>query len=87
MNLPASSLSVLLGALFFAAPASSADLVQVYRDALGNDQQYAAARAVVEAGREKAPQGLAGLLPTIRLAPTISHHYQRVTVPTPTMSI
>ena len=65
MNLPASSLSVLLGALFFAAPASSADLVQVYRDALGNDQQYAAARAVVEAGREKAPQGLAGLLPTI----------------------
>ena len=65
MNLPASGLSVLLGALFFSASASSADLVQVYRDALGNDQQYAAARAVAEAGREKAPQGLAGLLPTI----------------------
>ncbi|MFZ4535625.1 TolC family protein [Propionivibrio sp.] len=61
----ASRLSLLLGALLSAAPAFSADLMQVYRDALSNDQQYLAARAVADAGREKGPQGLSGLLPTI----------------------
>jgi outer membrane protein TolC len=43
----------------------AADLLQVYRDALSYDAQYAAARATAEAGREKQPQALAGLLPTI----------------------
>ena len=43
----------------------SADLLQVYRDAVGFDAQYAAARAQRDAGREKLPQGRAGLLPTI----------------------
>ncbi|MGB5012171.1 MAG: TolC family outer membrane protein, partial [Candidatus Dechloromonas phosphoritropha] len=61
----ASRLSLLLGALHFAAPAFSADLMQVYREALSNDQQYMAARATADAGREKGPQGLAGLLPTV----------------------
>ncbi len=37
----------------------------MYRAALGYDAQYAAARANVEAGREKQPQALAGLLPTL----------------------
>jgi outer membrane protein len=46
-------------------PAFAADLVQVYREALAYDAQYAAARAAAEAGREKLPQALAGLLPTI----------------------
>ena len=58
-------ISLLMGALFVAVPALSADLVQVYREALSNDQQYATARSVAEAGREKEPQGLSGLLPTI----------------------
>ena len=58
-------LPLILGALFSVAPAFSADLLQVYRDALVNDAQYAAARAVAEAGREKAPQGLSGLLPMV----------------------
>jgi outer membrane protein len=40
----------------------------VYRDALAYDAQYAGARAAVEAGREKLPQGRSGLLPTIGLA-------------------
>lgn len=58
--------SLLIGLFFGAAlPAGAADLLQVYREALANDQQYAAARATAEAGREKGPQGLAGLLPTI----------------------
>lgn len=57
--------SLLLAALFSAAPAFSTDLMQVYRDALTNDQQYMAARATADALREKEPQGLSGLLPTI----------------------
>ena len=61
---PAARLSLLAAALL-AAPAFAADLLQVYRDAQVNDAQYAAARATAEAGREKLPQGLAGLLPTI----------------------
>ncbi len=61
----ATRFSLLLGALFSVAPAWSADLLQVYREALVNDAQYAAARATAEAGREKLPQGLSGLLPTI----------------------
>lgn len=56
---------LLLTALFCAAPALAADLMQVYRDAQSNDAQYAAARATAEAGREKLPQGLAGLLPVV----------------------
>ena len=61
----ASRVSVVLGLLFCAAPVFAADLLQVYRAALANDQQYAAARAASDALREKLPQGVAGLLPTI----------------------
>ena len=50
-----------------ALPAQSADLLQVYRDAVGYDALYAAARAQRDAGREKLPQGRAGLLPTLGL--------------------
>ena len=63
-----SRLCLLFAALLGALPAASvaaADLVQVYREALGNDQQYAAARASAEATRERLPQGLAGLLPVL----------------------
>ena len=56
---------LLLTALFVATPALAADLLQIYREALANDAQYAAARAAAEAGREKAPQGVSGLLPKI----------------------
>ncbi|MEO8411010.1 MAG: TolC family outer membrane protein, partial [Propionivibrio sp.] len=67
LNSSATRLSLLLGLLIGAAPvpAFSVDIVQIYREALGNDAQYAAARAAAEAGREKLPQGRAGLLPTI----------------------
>ena len=61
-------LCLLLAALCAAAPAFAADIVQVYRDALANDQQYAAARATAEASRERLPQGLAGLLPVLSAA-------------------
>jgi outer membrane protein len=45
--------------------AHGADLMAVYRDALAYDAQFAAAKATVDAGREKLPQGRSGMLPTI----------------------
>jgi outer membrane protein len=55
----------LLSALPFAAAAE--DLVQVYRDAQRYDAVYSGARYALEAGREKLPQGLALLLPSLNL--------------------
>ncbi len=63
MKLP---LSILVS-LACAGAAQAADLLQVYRDAVGFDAQYAAARAQRDAGLEKLPQGRAGLLPTVGL--------------------
>lgn len=60
--------ALLFGALSFVSAAQAADLLQVYREALDNDAQFAAARATLEAGREKLPQGRAGLLPTLGVA-------------------
>jgi outer membrane protein len=54
---------VLTGLLGLSGPVVAVDLLQVYHEALVNDAQYATARATAEAGREKLPQGLAGLLP------------------------
>ena len=51
----------------FAQGARAGDLMQTYRDALANDSQFAAARSQLDAGRERIPQGRAGLLPTIGL--------------------
>ena len=64
-KLRAGKLALVFGALSCVSTAWSADILQIYREALVNDAQYAAARATVEAGREKFPQGLAGLLPTV----------------------
>ncbi|NMG45995.1 TolC family outer membrane protein [Aromatoleum toluvorans] len=52
-------------ATLFSATAWSADLLQVYRDAVANDARFAAARAQYEAGQERVVQGRAGLLPTV----------------------
>jgi outer membrane protein len=62
------TLSFLLSGMALAASAGAADLLSVYRDALGYDASYAAARASLEAGREKLPQGRSGLLPSIGLS-------------------
>lgn len=51
-----------------AGTAWGADLLSVYREALAYDAQYASARSTLEAGREKLPQGRAGLLPTVGVA-------------------
>lgn len=65
------TLSPMISGLFLAVSAqtaSSADLLTVYHEARDHDAQYAAARASLDAGREKLPQGRAGLLPTLGLA-------------------
>jgi len=56
-----------LGFGLLASSAQGADLLSVYRDALGYDAQYASAKASADAGREALPQGRAGLLPNINL--------------------
>jgi outer membrane protein len=63
--------SRLAGALVLLAlpwSAAAQDLFQVYREAQSYDAVYAAARHSVEAGRERRPQGLALLLPTLNLS-------------------
>ncbi len=60
-------LAWLLSSLF-ASSLYAADLMQVYRDAQANDPTFAAARATLDAGREKLPQARAGLLPALNLA-------------------
>ena len=64
-------LAVVIKALFGLALSSAAhavDLTQVYQDAKTNDAEYASARAALDAGREKLPQGRALLLPSLGLS-------------------
>ena len=51
-----------------ASPVYAANLMEVYREAQQQDAAYASARAAYEAGQEKAPQGLALLLPSVNLS-------------------
>lgn len=60
-------LATLLASAFLTLNANAGDLLQVYKDALANDAQYASARASLTAGQEKPVQGRAGLLPGIAL--------------------
>ncbi|MDP2878112.1 MAG: TolC family outer membrane protein [Sulfuricella sp.] len=53
--------------VLLASPVYAANLTEVYREAQQQDAAYASARAAYEAGQEKAPQGLALLLPSINL--------------------
>ena len=65
-TLRSAALSLLLAGLGCTA-AHAADLQQTLQLALENDPQYAAARANAAAGREKMPQALAAILPTVNL--------------------
>ena len=62
-----------------AGPVRAADLLEVYNQAKTYDAQFAAAKAALEAGKEKGPQGLAGLLPNI--AGTANTFWNRVELP------
>ncbi|MFZ6771193.1 TolC family outer membrane protein [Undibacterium sp. SXout7W] len=61
-------MAALLAGAFFSLNANATDLLQIYKDALANDAQYASARAALTAGQEKSVQGRAGLLPGISLS-------------------
>jgi outer membrane protein len=61
-------LSIALTAALSSSSAWASDLMQSYQDALAYDAPYASARAALEAGREKLPQGRAGLLPSVSLS-------------------
>lgn len=54
-------------ASLFPFAASATDLLDTYQRALANDAEFAAARAELLAGQERAVQGRAGLLPDIAL--------------------
>jgi len=47
--------------------AHAANLLDVYRDALTSDSQFTSARAQLEAGKERGPQGTANILPVVNL--------------------
>ncbi|MCK7499151.1 MAG: hypothetical protein MZW92_58225 [Comamonadaceae bacterium] len=67
----ATVLGIPLLAGLLASPLHAEDLLQIYQEALGYDAQYAAAKAQLDAGRERMPQARAGLLPNVsRLRPT-----------------
>ena len=61
-------IAVLLSGTFAAQIACAADLLQLYKEALANDAQFAGARASLAAGEEKVTQGRAGLLPSLGLS-------------------
>ena len=71
-----SLIATLIASAFVALNVQAADLLQVYKEALANDAQYASARATLAAGQEKVTQGRAGLLPTV----AVSGSYNRSSV-------
>ena len=60
--------------LALAPVTEAANLSAIYRDAQAYDAQYAAARAALQAGREKAAQGRAGLLPSVNLGANLRYN-------------
>jgi len=60
--------------VLLSSPAYAANLTEVYREAQQQDAAYASARAAYEAGQEKAPQGLALLLPSVNLSANTTHN-------------
>jgi outer membrane protein len=66
-------IAVLLASAFFSLEAHATDLIQVYQQALANDATFASARASAAAGRERVPQGRAGLLPVVSASGALGH--------------
>jgi outer membrane protein len=72
--------------LFIPLGVNAEDLLQVYREAQRYDAVYAAARHAAEAGRERLPQGLALLLPTLNLSGSATRSRIEVDSRDPTVS-
>lgn len=71
-----SLIATLIAGAFASFNAHALDLLQVYKEALANDAQYASARATLTAGQEREVQGRAGILPTIGLSGSYSRTAQ-----------
>lgn len=63
--------------------ARAEDLLDVYRDAVANDAKYSGAKSQLLAGREKAPQARAGLLPTVSLNASSAYNSYDRSLPAP----
>ena len=74
-------LACLLISPLFAAPLFAADLMQVYRAAQQSDPSFAGAQATLDAGREKMPQGRAGLLPSLTLSGNTVWNQNEISTP------
>jgi len=61
-----------------ASPAQCSDLLDIFREAKANDAAYASARASLEAGQEKLPQGRALILPTFNATGNSTYSGNRV---------
>ena len=64
-----------LAAAFAAAPACSADLATLYRDALVSDPVYQAARSQYQATAERLPQARSGYLPQVGASGSIFRNH------------
>jgi len=62
-----SKITLFVLAAIAATPALATDLLDVYREALGQDAVFASARSAQQAGQEKKSQGLSLLLPSVNL--------------------
>lgn len=69
-----SLIAVLIASAFVSLNVQAIDLLQVYKEALANDAQYASARATLAAGQERVTQGRAGLLPTVAVSGSYSRN-------------
>ena len=74
-RLRALAAALTLGLGFSATLAQANDFLTTFRDAVENDPVYAAAKASLEAAREKEPQGFAGLLPTVNGTANLTANY------------
>jgi outer membrane protein len=81
------SISLLLSGVLLTGAAQAADLMSVYREAVGYDAQIASARAGLEAGREKLPQARAGLLPAIGVAASTIWNKTETTLSAPPVTM
>ena len=66
------TLATLVTAAMMSMNASALDLLQAYKEALSFDSQFASATLQRDAGRERAVQGRAGLLPQIGASANIN---------------
>lgn len=67
-----------VGSLMFCIPALSANLVQVYQDALSSDPSFKVAQATWQSAKQALPIAKANLFPTIDLTGGLKRNYQNL---------